>query len=81
MVAAAEVRDTGAADAMQRWLITFGIVLLAAGLLWPWLDRLGLGRLPGDIVVERESFRLYIPLGTSLVVSVVLTVLLWLANR
>ncbi len=66
---------------MQRWLIIFGIVLLAAGLLWPWLGKLGLGRLPGDIVVERESFRLYIPLGTSLVVSLVLTLILWLANR
>ena len=66
---------------MQRWLIVFGIVLLAAGLLWPWLDRLGLGRLPGDLVVERESFRLYIPRGTSRVVRVVLTVVLWLANR
>jgi hypothetical protein len=44
--------------AMQRWLITLGIVLLVAGLLWPLLQKIGLGRLPGDIVVERENFRL-----------------------
>ena len=51
------------------------------GLLWPWLQKLGLGRLPGDFVIERENFRLYIPLGTSPVVSVVLSVILWLLNR
>ena len=66
---------------MQRWLVTFGVVLLAAGLAWPWLQRLGLGRLPGDIVIERESFRLYLPLGTSIVVSAVLSLVLWLLNR
>ncbi len=66
---------------MQRWLIILGVVLVVTGLLWPWLQKLGLGRLPGDFVIERENFRLYIPLGTSLVVSVVLSVILWLLNR
>jgi hypothetical protein len=66
---------------MQRWLIVFGIVLVVAGLLWPWLGRIGLGRLPGDIVIERENFRLYIPLGTSLLISAVLSLILWLINR
>lgn len=62
---------------IRRLLIIFGLVLLAAGLLWPWLGRLGLGRLPGDILIARKNFQLYIPLGTSLVISVVLTVLFW----
>lgn len=66
---------------MQRWLIILGVVLVVTGLLWPWLQKLGLGRLPGDFVIQRENFRLYIPLGTSLVVSVVLSVILWLLNR
>jgi hypothetical protein len=66
---------------MGRWLIVFGIVLIAAGLLWPVLQKLGLGRLPGDIVLEREHFRLYGPIMTSLVVSVALSLLLWLLNR
>ena len=66
---------------MSRWLIIFGIVLIAAGLLWPLLQKVGLGRLPGDIVIERENFRLYLPLGTSLVISVVVSVILWLFNR
>ncbi len=66
---------------MSRWLIIFGIVLIAAGLLWPLLQKVGLDRIPGNIVVDRENFRLYLPLGTSLVISVVVSVLLWLFNR
>ncbi len=66
---------------MSRWLIIFGIVLIAAGLLWPLLQKVGLDRIPGNIVVDRENFRLYLPLGTSLVISVVVSVILWLFNR
>ena len=66
---------------MARWLILLGIVLIVAGLLWPWLTRLGLGRLPGDIVIERDNFRLYIPIATSIVISVILSLILWLLNR
>jgi hypothetical protein len=64
-----------------RMLIILGIVLVVLGMLWPLIARLGLGRLPGDIVIERENFRLYIPIVTSLIVSIVLSVLLWLINR
>lgn len=66
---------------VSRILITIGIVLILAGVLWPVLQRLGLGRLPGDIVIERNNMRLYVPIATSLVVSVLLTLLLWLINR
>jgi hypothetical protein len=66
---------------MARWLIILGVVLIVAGLLWPWLTRLGLGRLPGDIVIERDNFRLYIPIATSIVISVALSLILWLLNR
>lgn len=66
---------------MARWLIILGVVLIVAGLLWPWLTRLGLGRLPGDVVIERDNFRLYIPIATSIVISVILSLLLWFLNR
>jgi hypothetical protein len=66
---------------MARWLITFGVILIVVGLLWPLVQKLGLGRLPGDIVVERENFRFYFPIATSVVISVILTVILWLINR
>jgi hypothetical protein len=55
--------------------------LVAAGLLWPFLSKLGLGRLPGDIVIERENFTFYLPLGTSLLISVVLSLIFWLLGR
>lgn len=64
-----------------RFLIIAGLVLVAVGFLWPYLGRLGLGRLPGDIVIEREGFRLYIPIVTSLIISAVLTVLYWLFRK
>jgi hypothetical protein len=66
---------------MPRMLIVFGLVLVAAGLLWPFLGRLGLGRLPGDIVIERPGFSFYFPLMTSLIISVVLSLILWLVSR
>ena len=66
---------------MGRLLITFGIALIAIGLLWPWLSKIGLGRLPGDIVVERGDFRLYVPITTSLLVSAGLSLVLWWLGR
>jgi len=66
---------------ISRVLIVFGLALVVLGLLWPMIGKLGLGRLPGDIVIERENFRLYLPLVTSLLVSVVLSLVLWLINR
>lgn len=66
---------------MQRWLIGVGLLLVALGLLWPWLGRFGLGRLPGDLVIEGERFRFYVPLATSLLISLAASVLLWLLRR
>jgi len=66
---------------ISRILIVAGVILLLAGLAWPVLARLGLGRLPGDIMVERGNFRFYFPLATSLVISVFLTLLFWLLRR
>ena len=65
----------------QRILIVAGLALLAAGILWPWLGQLGLGRLPGNIVVERPHFRFYFPVVTCLLISVVLTLLFWLFRK
>jgi hypothetical protein len=70
-----------AAMFVSRMLIVFGLVLVALGLLWPVIEKLGLGRLPGDIVIERENFRLYLPLATSLLISIVLSLVVWLINR
>ena len=62
---------------MKQFLISMGVILLVLGLAWPWISQLPLGRLPGDIHVERENFSFHFPLMTGLVISVVLTLILW----
>ncbi|HET7136686.1 MAG TPA: DUF2905 domain-containing protein [Casimicrobiaceae bacterium] len=66
---------------MQRVLIVVGLLILAVGIAWPWIARLGLGRLPGDINVERDGWSFHFPIVTSIVISVVLTFLLWLFRK
>ncbi len=66
---------------MPRVLITLGLLLVAIGLLWPWITKLGLGRLPGDIVIERDGFKLYFPIVTGLLISLIVSAVLWLFRR
>jgi DUF2905 family protein len=66
---------------MGRWLILFGIALVVLGIAWPWLAKLGLGRLPGDFYIQREGFSFYFPLTTSLIISILASLLLWFLRR
>ncbi len=66
---------------MQRTLILIGLAFLVIGLAWPWLGKLPLGRLPGDIVIDRPSFKLYVPITTMILLSALLSLLLWLFRR
>ena len=66
---------------MAKWLITVGIVLVALGLAWPLLAKLGLGSLPGDIRNERKGYTFYFPVTTSILVSLVITLILWIFRR
>ena len=66
---------------MARLLVTLGIVLVIVGLAWPWIARLGLGRLPGDFRFERDGFSFYLPLTSGLIVSAVLSLVLWLLRK
>lgn len=70
---------------MSKFLILMGLILIVIGLLWSFLGKLGLGRLPGDIVIERDNVHVYIPIATSILISVVLSVILsivfWFMNR
>jgi hypothetical protein len=67
---------------LGKLLMGAGLILLVVGALLtlsgkiPWL-----GRLPGDLYVERDNFRFYFPLGTSIVLSLVVSLLLWLFRR
>ena len=66
---------------MQKLLLLGGAALVIAGLCWPYLSMLGLGRLPGDIVVQGEHGGFYFPVVTCLVVSLVLSLIFWLAGK
>ncbi|MGH6823020.1 MAG: DUF2905 domain-containing protein [Methylocella sp.] len=66
---------------MSRTLILLGLILVAAGLLWRWIGVLRIGRLPGDIVVQHQNFTFYFPLTTGLLISVVVTLILWFTGR
>jgi Protein of unknown function (DUF2905) len=66
---------------ISRFLILLGLVVLVAGLLWPLLSKLGIGRLPGDIVLEGENYTFYFPLVTGLLIGLTLSVVLWLFAR
>ncbi|MDH5179260.1 MAG: DUF2905 domain-containing protein [Gammaproteobacteria bacterium] len=66
---------------MPRFLITVGITLVILGLLWPWLHKSGLFRLPGDIVIERENFKVYFPITSAILISVILSLIFWLLRR
>jgi hypothetical protein len=66
---------------MARWLIIAGVVLIVLGLAWPLIAKLGLGRLPGDIHIEREGYSFYFPIVTGLIVSVVLSLILWFLRK
>jgi Protein of unknown function (DUF2905) len=66
---------------MQRLLIMLGVLLVAVGLLWPWLSKLPWGRLPGDISIERPGFSFHFPLVTAIVVSIVVSLIVWWIGR
>ena len=66
---------------MQRFLVILGAALVVVGLAWPWLAKLGLGRLPGDIHIEREGFSFHFPIVTCVILSVVLSLVMWIFNR
>jgi Protein of unknown function (DUF2905) len=66
---------------MNRLLIILGTTLIVAGLIWPWLRRMPLFHLPGDIVIDRPGFKFFFPLTTMLLVSAVISLLTWLFRR
>jgi hypothetical protein len=60
---------------MQKILIIAGIILLVLGLLYPYLKKIGLGQLPGDIIYKSDNSTFFFPIVTCIIISVVLTVI------
>lgn len=66
---------------MQKTLIVIGLIIMVVGLLWPWLGKLPLGRLPGDIVIDKPGFKFYFPITTMILISIVLSIILWFFRK
>jgi Protein of unknown function (DUF2905) len=66
---------------VQRLLIVVGLLIAAVGLLWPWISKLPIGRLPGDVVVDKPGFKLFAPFTTMIIVSLVVSLIVWLLRR
>ena len=60
---------------MQKILIYIGLIILVIGLLWPLLKELPIGRMPGDIVLQKDKFTFYFPIITCLVVSLIISII------
>lgn len=66
---------------MQRFLITLGIILVLVGILLPILSKIGLGRLPGDILINKANLKIYFPITTSIIVSIILSIIFWIFSK
>ncbi len=66
---------------MNKILVFIGIVIIAVGLLWPVISKMPFGKLPGDIAIKKDGFQLYFPVTTMIIISLVLSVILWLFKR
>jgi len=66
---------------VSRVLIVVGVILIIIGVAWPLLQKIGLGRLPGDVSIERDGFRFYFPITTSIIISLLLTLIFWLFRK
>jgi hypothetical protein len=66
---------------MQKIFIVIGLAMVAIGVAWPWISKLPLGRLPGDVVMDRPGFKFFFPITTMIILSIVISILLWLFRR
>lgn len=66
---------------MQKYLLLIGAIIILAGLFWPWLSKLPIGKLPGDIVIDKPNFKLYIPVTTMLIISILISLVVWLFRK
>lgn len=66
---------------LRKLVIVLGVLLVLGGLAWPWLAKLGLGHLPGDIAIKRDNFSFYFPLTTCILLSLLLSFVVWLVRR
>ena len=66
---------------MSRFLITLGLVILLIGIIWSVIEKAGVGRLPGDVIIQRDNFTFYFPIVTCILLSLVISLVMWLFQR
>ncbi len=66
---------------MQKTLIIIGLIIAVIGLLWPYLGKIPLGRLPGDIIISKPHLKIYIPITTMILVSAAISIIIWLLKK
>jgi hypothetical protein len=66
---------------MQKLLVLIGVIFIVIGVAWPWLGKLPLGRLPGDIVISKPNLKVYFPITTMVIASIVLSLIMWLLRK
>jgi hypothetical protein len=66
---------------MNRWLIIVGAVLVIIGITWPWINKLPIGRLPGDIIISKPNLKFYFPITTMVIISIILSIIMWLLKK
>ncbi|MCL6495970.1 MAG: DUF2905 domain-containing protein [Ignavibacterium sp.] len=65
----------------QKFIILIGALIILIGLLWPYISKIPLFRLPGDIVVDKPNFKLFIPITSMIIISVLLTLFFWIIRK
>jgi hypothetical protein len=65
----------------QKILIATGIIIVIIGFLWPWISKLPIGKLPGDIVVDKPNFKFFFPITSMIVISLVISFIIWLIKK
>lgn len=65
----------------QKILVISGLAILILGILWPWISKLPIGKLPGDIVVDKPNFKMYIPITSMIIISLVISFIIWLIRK
>ena len=66
---------------MQKLLIIIGVFLVIIGLFWKFISKLPFGRLPGDIVINKPGFKLFLPITTMIIISIILSLIIWLIRK
>jgi len=66
---------------MQKTLIIIGVILIFIGVLWPWLGKVPIGRLPGDIIINKPNVKIFFPITTMIIISIIITIILWIIKK